>query len=197
MEKILELISPAAALAGAVSVLMALVAQFVKERLTRIHSVKILTFANEKSSEPVKIDYENETRLDDARDALRRQEFAARWSKWTLNLLTFGQYIVGGVLASSFVQSSLSKDVVGLLGVLVLVSSLIHQRFRPDLQYRSAKERAVFLRLLIRRAEDDVYAIQSRQTGAKTVQEIRQTISEGLAKLETSELSDANTPKLD
>lgn len=75
-----------------------------------------------------------DSRLADTRRALDRQESLAKWNSRAAASLTFGQYIVGGVLASSFVQESLTPQVVGLLGVLVLISSLIHQRYRPDLQ---------------------------------------------------------------
>lgn len=39
------------------------------------------------------------------------------------------QYIIGGVLASSFVQGLLNPPWVGVLGVLVLVASLFKQQF--------------------------------------------------------------------
>ena len=39
--------------------------------------------------------------------------------------LTFAQYVIGGVLASSFVQESLNAKAVGVFGVLVLVASLL------------------------------------------------------------------------
>jgi|SRR6185437_2967464 len=136
------------------------------------------------------IDYEADTRLNEARLMLRRQTTLAAWNRWTTHFLAFGQYVVGGVLATSFIQSELSKETVGFLGVLVLVSSLIHQRFRPDVQYRNAKERAAFLTKLIRKAEDEIFAIQRLRPNAKSVQDVRGLVSEGLSKTEASELND-------
>ena len=176
-------------LASAIPVLAALAIRLFVSRIRtfRIGGVSD-QFANEKVEE---IDYERDTRLENARTALREQESSAKWNKWTVHSLTFGQYIIGGILATSFVQSSLSKEVVGFLGVLVLISSLIHQRFRPDLQYRAAKERAVRLRLLIRKAEDDVYAIRSgRSKTAMSVEDVRQMVSDGLTRIEQAELLD-------
>ncbi|MFL6527935.1 MAG: hypothetical protein ACJ8IQ_07555 [Chthoniobacterales bacterium] len=77
-------------------------------------------------------------RLQDARDALERQQRLASANRWTSRLLTFGQYIIGGLLASSFVQQALSREFVGVLGLLVLVSSLLYQHFRPDIALRGS-----------------------------------------------------------
>lgn len=62
-------------------------------------------------------------RLRDARAALDRQKTIARTNKRMSIFLITGQYIVGGLLASSFIQQSLAKETVGALGVVVLLSS--------------------------------------------------------------------------
>lgn len=94
------------------------------------------------------------------------------------------------MLASSFVQQSLDRGIVGILGILVLISSLIHQHFRPDIQLRGALGRSHRLRALIRQAEDDLYAMQSKASGAPTVDEFRRRISSALSEIESSELHD-------
>jgi hypothetical protein len=129
-----------------------------------------------------------DSRLSDARKVLQRQESIAKRNGWADGLLVFGQYVIGGVLASSFVQQSLSLHVIGVLGVLVLLSSVIRQSYRPDLQARDARNRIVSIRALIRRVEDDLYAIESKQVGAPTIYDIRQRVSAELAQVEVSEL---------
>jgi hypothetical protein len=181
-----------AMLASALPVLVAVLLKWFSSRLVEQYESKSkpsVQFANERVEE---IDYERDTRLSQARSVLKRQESSAKWNKWIGHSLTFGQYVVGGILATSFVQASLSKEAVGFLGVLVLVSSLIYQRFRPDLHYRATRERAVQLRLLIRKAEDDVYVIQQGKGTAKTVEDVWQMVSEGLTRIEQEELADIN-----
>jgi hypothetical protein len=129
-------------------------------------------------------------RLSDARVALERQSTVAKINRWTSGTLTFGQYVIGGVLASSFVQQSLSREIVGTLGVLVLVSSLVYQHFRPDIQLRGSLGRAHRLRALIRRAEDDLYAMRSQASNAPSVDDFRRSISDALSEIESSELQD-------
>ena len=87
-------------------------------------------------------DLEKDSRLNEARELLGRQESSAKWNRRANGSLTFGQYILGGVLATSFVQVSLSAQGVSLLGVLVLISSLVHQTYRPDLQARRSRRLA-------------------------------------------------------
>jgi hypothetical protein len=134
-------------------------------------------------------------RLEDAKLALERQKAVARTNRWTSGLLTFGQYVIGGLLASSFVQQSLSKELVGALGVLVLVSSLIYQHFRPDIQLRGSLGRAFRLQTLIRQAEDDLYAMESQSPNAPSVDQFRRTISTALSEIESSELQDISIRK--
>lgn len=135
--------------------------------------------------------WEVDSRLSEARSALRRQEGISIWNRRTMNALTFSQYIIGGVLASSFVQTQLTKETVGLLGVLVLVASSIHQRYRPDVKYRNAKQRAVQLRALIRKAEDLVYDARLQNKDVSAIQPIRRFVTEGLNQIDTAELDDA------
>jgi hypothetical protein len=79
-----------------------------------------------------------------------------RTNRWSGHLLTFGQYVIGGVLASSFVQQALTPAAVGFLGVLVLLASLIKQQFHPDVRASQAAQTVSKLRALIRYAEDRV-----------------------------------------
>ena len=171
-----------AAMISALAALLAAVMSAATARL-RLNSVARSAADDQESPDP-----ERDTRLDEARSYLWRQEAMARWNRRAAASLTFSQYIVGGILATSFVQESLPKEVVGFLGVLVLVASLIHHRYRPDIYARCARERSVQLRALIRKAEDALFAIRSGRADAPSLLKIRKMISEELAEIEASEL---------
>ena len=171
-----------AAVASGVGALIAAQAK----RLLAYHPGEI-QIAFEATANPV-----TDSRLPEVRNALSRQESIAKWNGRANTSLTFGQYVVGGVLASSFVQESLTPQVVGFLGVLVLVSSLVHQRYRPDLQASGARQRVMKLRALIREIEDDLFALRDGYEDAPSVYEIRQKASAGLSDVEESELLESN-----
>jgi hypothetical protein len=101
-------------------------------------------------------------RLNEAKEAMDDQSGSARISKISDTLLTVGQYVIGGVLASSFVQESLSPKSVGLLGVLVLVASLVKQQFHPELKAEDARKRASKLQGLIRASEDQLTILDAK-----------------------------------
>ena len=101
-------------------------------------------------------------RLDEVKLAMRARRGSARLSRISSNLLTVGQYIVGGVLASSFVQESLSPKSVGLLGILVLIASLVKQHFHPELKAEDARQKASRLQALIRTSEDQLTILDAK-----------------------------------
>lgn len=133
---------------------------------------------------------EKDSRLLEAKAELSRQESTSKWQGFATTSLTFSQYIVGGVLTTSFIQDTLSSQVVGLLGLLVLISSLIHQHFRPDLKARFAKERIVKLRSLVRSVENDLFAIEQGILKPEAMHNIREQVSMTLKEMESSELQD-------
>lgn len=80
--------------------------------------------------QPVELpEREIEARLNEVEFSRFEQVPIEKWSKRSSNLLVMSQYIIGGVLASSFVQGLLNPPWVGVLGVLVLVASLFKQQF--------------------------------------------------------------------
>jgi len=140
---------------------------------------------------------EKETRIFEARRYLKRIRVIGTWSRVGSLCLTFSQVVVGGVMASSFVQQSLSKEMIGGLGVLVLISSLIHKWLCPDLQYRRARQKSFHLTWLLREAEDKVYFIllNESQNKEKSILEIRQSITKELHRIEEKELDDYDAEK--
>lgn len=133
---------------------------------------------------------EDMTRIDEIRDSLQRNESVARWAGRSNGLLIFGQVVIGGVLATSFVQSQLNHSIVSLLGVLVLVSSLIHQQFRPDLKHRGARRRVAKLTHLLRDAEDGVFEIQQGTCSAPSIQSLRRRVTQKLSQIEQTEVEE-------
>lgn len=100
-------------------------------------------------------------RIGDARQARQKQLSLARRSRWSANSLTFGQYVIGGVMATSFVQKSLSPEIAGIFGVLVVVASVLKQHYNPDVNAQNAAQRANQFEALIRQSEDRLVVIET------------------------------------
>jgi hypothetical protein len=129
-------------------------------------------------------------RFQDVKKELRRQRSLATVYRIADTLLTIGQFIVGGLLASSFLQEKLPREMVGFLGLIVLGSSLLRQHFRPDAELAGCRQRAVQLKLLIRTAEDQLFSRDEGDENAPTLSRIRSMLSDGLTKIEESQLPD-------
>jgi hypothetical protein len=183
-DSLLKILSDAAPLLSALPIAAAALVQLVYKLLVEREQP-----SPPKSRDRSGVDWEGDSRLTDAKQSLARQESIAKWNLRTVNSLTFGQYIIGGVLATSFVQTIVSSSAVGFLGVLVLVSSLVHQRYRPDLKARNAKERTVSLKRLVRKAEDLVFELKKKKD-EDGLAKVRDLISTELAKVDESELAD-------
>jgi len=177
----------ATVIAVLISALAALVAAIMSVLTSRLRLKYLGETATEDKAVPGQ---EDDIRLDEARASLYRQESIAKWSCRAAASLTFSQYVVGGILTSSFVQDSLSSKITGYLGILVFASSLFHHRYRPDILSREARQRAARLRTLIRSAEDLLYEIKHGKKGAPSLYTIRKTVSGGLAEIEADELKD-------
>jgi hypothetical protein len=100
-------------------------------------------------------------RLAEARTVKASQERLARLSRWANNSLFFGQYVIGGAMATSFIQKTLSPTIVGVFGVLVVVASLVKQHYHPETNAQSASQRASQLDTLIRQGEDRLVVIET------------------------------------
>jgi hypothetical protein len=116
--------------------------------------VKLVSSTNDK--ERVR-DHHAEVRLREVRALLTQEAEKKFMFRIASASLVFGQFIVGGVLTSSFVTKSLNEVIIGILGLIVLGSSLISQHFRPDSLHKVAAEKSRRLRSLRRWLEDEVY----------------------------------------
>jgi len=135
-------------------------------------------------------DPETSARLTDIRDQRVRHRNISLWNNAAANLLVIGQYIVGGALASSVVQTNLNAAVTGMLGLVVLLSSLISNRFRPDLRASQAKRRLYEIKKLEREIEDLLFASKNGASTALPIGKIRERASQGLADIESREIED-------
>jgi hypothetical protein len=102
------------------------------------------------------------SRINEASSYRSQEHSASNWSKRASALLTTAQYIFGGVLASSFIQESLTPKWVGGLGVLVLIASLVRQQFHPEINAEDAHKKASQLEALIRSSEDQLAILDAR-----------------------------------
>ena len=131
-------------------------------------------------------------RIEEAKDTFRRQTSSARWSTISGDFLSVAQYIIGGLLASSFVQESLSPKLVGSLGLLVLLASLIKQHFHPEVSAENACKKAAQLRALIRTSEDQLAILDAKiasgQDHTDAMISLLMKITERLTEIDTPEV---------
>jgi hypothetical protein len=96
--------------------------------------------------------------------------------------------VIGGVLASSFVQQSLKPQLVGFLGVLVLLASLVKQQYHPEVAAAEASLKASKLQVLIRDSEDRIAMISAtvdtETDDPESILALVKDISGGLSALE-------------
>lgn len=132
--------------------------------------------------------------MDEVHDAIDLHQQIERWSRFSASSLTFAQYVVGGSLATSFIQKSLSPEIVGVLGVIVVGASIASQRYRPDVRSRAAALRRRHLQHILREAEDLQFARKTGHPDAPTELEIVRLLSRGLTEVDRIDLdaSDAN-----
>jgi hypothetical protein len=127
-------------------------------------------------------------RIEETKDTFRSQASSAKWSKRSGNLLTVGQYIIGGLL----VQESLSPRLVGSLGLLVLLASLIKQHFDPEVSAEHARKKAGQLRALIRISEDQLAILDAKiasgQDHTDAMISLLMRITERLTEIDTPEV---------
>lgn len=179
-------------IAAIIAAIGTLLSAFISTFIKRLKRIDLKGFEIEFELEGVDRDPIHDSRLKDVIEVLYQQETNAKWYSRADGLLIIGQYIIGGLLASSFIQETFTPKLIGVLGILVLLSSLIRQRFRPDLKANGSKNNIVILRDLIRKVEDDIYAIKNGLNNAPSIIDVRMKVSKVLNSIEKSELEDLN-----
>jgi nanoRNase/pAp phosphatase (c-di-AMP/oligoRNAs hydrolase) len=167
---------------GAVATILGLLASALGTRPRReIHR------AENTPVEKASVDNGVAERLEEARQALKRQVALAKAHRVGGGMLTFGQFIVGGLLASSFLQEQTSKTLIGILGLLVLASSIIRQHYQPESSSLAAHERAIELKAVIREVEDQIYFRASGVGDAAEPHALRRVLTAALNDFDTAE----------
>ena len=103
-------------------------------------------------------------RLEEIIKERERQESTAKLARITSRTLTAGQYIIGALLTSTLIQSSLSKTWIGVFGLLVILCSVTKQHFHVDENSQVSNERAKKLRALVRWAQDQIAILEVKST---------------------------------
>jgi len=110
-----------------------------------------------------------------------------KWTRRSGNLLSFTQYVIGVVVASSYFQGSSSKELIGFLGLSVVVATAIQQRYRPELRSRKAERAVATIRALKRDAED-------RLSKRHLHHEVLTMLTHGINRIERDESIDPDVP---
>jgi hypothetical protein len=172
----IEAISAAASAIGmAISAALSLIAK----------SRRVVIAANERQA---KRDLKSETRLSEVESMLSNAENQKNLYRYASASLVFAQFVVGGVLASSFIARNLNETIVGVLGLLVLASSLVNQHFRPDLLHKVEAQKVYRLRTLKRWTEDQLYEATRGPVNDDQISEIRKKVTTSLEQIEQTEL---------
>jgi len=95
-----------------------------------------------------------EVRFEELRAMVRAYQRTQKWSGRAAGLLTFTQYVIGGVITTLYFQGHLPGPLLGTLGLAVLVGTAIQQNFRPDVKFRKAERGQARAQKLRRIAED-------------------------------------------
>jgi multidrug resistance efflux pump len=90
------------------------------------------------------------------------------------------------------VQESLSPKLVGSLGLLVLLASLIKQYFRPEVSVENARKKVAQLKALIRTSEDQLAILDAKiasgQDHTYAMISLLTKITDRLTEIETPEV---------
>ncbi len=136
-------------------------------------------------------------RLKEAQALQEKKQTSATASIWSARSLTIGQYVIGGVLASSFIQQHIPSTIVGVLGVLVLLASLISQRFHPEVTAQIAMQKAAQLEVMIRQSEDRIVVIETTQGDGDDPQKMLELLEKASRELNAITLDNSDAPKGD
>ena len=85
------------------------------------------------------------------------------------NLLTFGEVVLGGIVASQFF-SKIPTEVASAVGILVLLSTLARKSYKPDSKRVADEAKARAARELVREAQEKIASL--RETESQDVETV-------------------------
>ena len=129
-------------------------------------------------------------RLEEAKIALEQQSKLSKINRFASTSLTIGQFIIGGLLTAGFLQNTVSPIILGFLGLVVLLSTLIRQHFKPDVKASNASKVETQLKILIRKAEDELTLIQAGSPSALPKEKLLKDLTEALTRIDLLILDD-------
>ena len=135
-------------------------------------------------------------RLGEVQDEQNKRVRDANLNRVANVLLIIGQYVIGATLTSSFIQELLSPVLIGILGLIVLISTSLQRALRMDDRVRIANNKANWLNSAIRKAEDGKVALDNQLPGAPTIDALIAFLSKALEIVSQEDGWDSYTPDL-
>lgn len=120
----------------------------------------------------------------EAQVLIEKHERAAKLSKRAANWLSLGQLIIGGALTTHFVRNFFSDFAVGLLGLLVFISTLIYHKLQPFELHQKAVRKCNGLKKIMRDSLNSAAELESGVDGADSYFDIIRKFSRDLGKID-------------
>ena len=115
---------------------------------------------------------------------IRSEARKERWYRRSAVLLRVAQYVVGGALASNYVQTAFGTGELAIVGLLVLMSSLLDQAFHPETRAADARIKNSRLAQLKRESGLMWVRYQDPATEKPDIEPLLSLLTEGLNELE-------------
>jgi hypothetical protein len=127
-------------------------------------------------------------RIAEATIQQKRNQITGRILMFSSTVLTATQIVIGTVMTTELIKNLLSPTLVGIMGIAVIVSSSINQKFSPGVGAQIAFQKADLFKALIRDAENKVVILLTEtnpdQDDPKPVNELTTKLSAEVRKIE-------------
>jgi len=127
-----------------------------------------------------------ERQLEEAKVLLANQRLLERKHFKQEFLLRGGQYLVGVIMMFGLLSIEFSSTTIGVLGLLVVVSTFVHQTLCPDLKRNSATGEITKLHRLIATVEANIKAQTTETKQAADVSSLGRYVADTLDEIQRS-----------
>lgn len=124
---------------------------------------------------------------DEAYGEQSAQDRKYTWLQRSAHALRFAQIILGGAITSSFVQQSISKQWIGFLGLLVLLSTLVDEAYKPSQKASIARYKSSRLKTILRRLDGQYAKIRDEDPTAPTIESLVNSLTIALEEVDNVE----------